>query len=397
MLRALRAGEAARQDPPPRRGAWVGYVAASVGLFYAHPFGAFTLVSFALAGGWWLWQQRRGLGPFLLAQAAIAVLVLPWTAVPYLQMTRAGSVAGGGGLMGWVEMPPVWAPVRTWVNFVLLGRSFVWWPALAAAVAVGLVALAFAVKRSGSPRPPRTPASAAAGARGFVLIWATLPVVVMLGVSWLWQPIYVDRYVIPAVAGVVALLAAAAASLRDPVASRMAVIACAIAMGSGLIGYYDDPRKGDWPAAAAWLDDHLRPGESLAFFSERGDAAETRHVRDNWFWYGRRGSASTALTLERPDAPADLHRQLRAAAAAAPAEALWLVVWRDPDAAVPLDQRLATRPIDGLILERVEGFFDLTLMRFERSAPGPTSNPGQTRPSLPRGAGKNPAKRQRIS
>ena len=530
LLRAWRFGEPATTRIRGRRwGSWIAYVATAALLFYTHPIAALLLLSLGLAGVGLLlgrgitWRQGRA---FLMSQVVILLLMMLWGLFPWvhgapllgeedadlaqavgiqptpppidtttppdtLQLARGSRIdnaatgeaevaregneggdeggnegGGGGGILPWVQTPPWWGPVRTWLNFLFLGKKYV--PPAALAVAGGLTLLGVAgawwcggVKRPGSRvgNPRQTDGgndndSASAAARGagrawWVTGWWALGPVLWLAVgAWLWQPIYVDRYVIPASAGLTVLLAAglvrlsgrrvtdarpvcistelianhdldhtdatprpASASthtdhnLAGPAPRRVlplwvGVTATVLVMGSALVSYYRSPQKGAWPEAAGWVSGRLVAGERLAFASERGDPRESLHVRENWLWYAptQRTRAVGLVQMQLP--PRDIARQLRrlirspAEATASPdpqAEpdpadasaardhgqvnappALWLVVWRDPDRPLYLEQAFADGPLSGVRLTELRRFFDLTLMRFVADpAPAP--------------------------
>ncbi|MEL7087535.1 MAG: hypothetical protein AAGL98_03695, partial [Planctomycetota bacterium] len=157
----------------------------------------------------------------------------------------------------------------------------------------------------------------------------------------------------------------------------------------------EDPQKGAWREAAAWLDRHLEPGDALAFSSERGSVTETRHVRANWFWYARQAGVGPLLDVNVRQDPRAVARQLAETIAAAnpsgrggvpPAAGkdldpgIWLIMWRDPDHPVGFNDAFSDGPLHGLEIDHIQVFYDLVVTRFDLSTsfgdPGNADRPG---------------------
>ncbi len=463
LLRAWRFGEPATTQIRGRRwGSWILYILTSALMFYTHPIAALVLLSIGLAGvGLMLGRGITGRQSrmFLMSQVVILLLIMlyglfPWVhGAPLLGEEDAdlaqaagvqvmsgiiGGPAGAGGaggaegqiaqVLNWVPTPPWWGPLRTWLNFMFLGKKYV--PAWSLAAAAGLlllggIALLWRVGISSSVRQMAGAFPRAVARRGrswwLVGCWTIGPVAALALGAWLWQPIYVDRYVIPSAAGLTFLLAglvvafsghgfspardaprstAGATTLTKPIGgwpTWSSLGALVVVMGGATQTYYQSPDKGAWPEAVAWSVGQLGPGDVLAFASERGDPKETRHVRENWFWYAPFQRPRFAIELQMRQPTAALARQLRDALHQSqpsptpppqpndglpPAAVgqhrsitpgLWLVLWRDPDHPRGLEQALRNQTSTGLELETVRHFFDLTLMRFVLSTdpPGP--------------------------
>ncbi|MEM7624868.1 MAG: glycosyltransferase family 39 protein [Planctomycetota bacterium] len=383
------------QRPMPRRGgwAWRGYVLSSVLMFYTHPISACLLLSMGVAvllvrltGGLRPGELRR----FLISQVVILGLILPWLVVPLMQVARhveAPAGAGGnaeatGAFVPWIAATPWWAPVRTVLNFLLLGKRFVRMDVAALGVVVLVLGVvwAFLWRGAGCPRNEHYTAVWRAGRSWWLgVCWAGGAIMLTAAVSWSVKPIYVDRYVIVTAAGLYVLLGAGLEAVRRWLPTWAGAAALVVVMGGALSQYYEDPQKGAWREAAAWLDEHLEPGDTLAFTSERGSATETAHVRENWFWYARQAGAGTPIDVHVRDEPAVVARRLALAVerSASPADmargtsgdvhgggGVWLVMWRDPDHPVGFNEAFAAGPLAGLRLEQTRTFFDLVLTRF---------------------------------
>ncbi|MEM6459103.1 MAG: glycosyltransferase family 39 protein [Planctomycetota bacterium] len=379
LLRGLRVGEPAGGDGGRARwGSWAGHGVASVLMLLTHPLSALILgpvglAVLALAG---LGRLRwRRVGVFVGVQVGVMVAFVPWVLWKLgLMSSRVESgTMDADGFVPWITSPPWWAPVRTAGNFMFLGARYLradltllgglvllagvavaWWRC--GGMSGGLAAARRYGARLGASLRGRS------SAWGFAAVWAAGPVLLLAAVSWAAKPLYVDRYIIAASGGLYLLVAAALVAGARVLPAWSVAGAIALGMAGSLTTYYQAPGKGAWPEAAAWLDGAWLPGEAVAFSSERGNVRETEHVRRNWFWYAEAGRDAPQTDVDVRAAPAVVAERLREAASG-PRHAVWLVLWRDTAAPVGLDTAFA-EPVAGVRLDRVERFFDLTLMRF---------------------------------
>ena len=380
----------------PRPWAWRSYVVFSVLMFYTHPISACLLLSMGLgvlatglAGGLRAGQLRQ----FLISQAVVLGLILPWLVVPLMQIVRhteasggaeSGEADAGDAFVPWIEPTPWWAPVRTVLNFMFLGRRYVRMDLAALGLVVMVLGVVWALTRTRNPVPryERVPLHARQAGKSWWLgaCWAVGAILMTAAVSWGVKPIYVDRYVIVTAAGLYVLVGAGLVLASRVLPAWIGLAAVVLVMGGALSRYYEDPQKGAWREAAAWLDEQLLPSDTLAFASERGSAAETTHVRENWFWYAQETGAGEPREIHVRREPETVARQLAAglatrvplaptsgaSASGAPGDeaAVWLVMWRDPDHPVGLNEAFADGPVGSLKLDRSQTFFDLVLTRF---------------------------------
>lgn len=374
----------------PRRWAWRGYVASSVLMFYTHPISACLLLSMGvgvlvvgLPGGLRPGDMRR----FLISQVVILGLILPWLVVPIMQMSRhveaptgvlgpSGGAEAVGAFVPWIGPTPWWTPVRTVLNFLLLGKRFVRMDLAALGVVVLGLGVVWAFVRRGVDRPlcEKYGSLWRAGRPWWLgMCWGSGAIMLTAAVSWTVKPIYVDRYVIVTAAGLYVLIAAGLVMMSRWLPAWAGVAALVLVMGGALSNYYEDPQKGAWLEAATWLDEHIEPGDTLAFSSERGSAVETTHVRENWFWYAQQTGQAQPLDVHLRNEPQVVAQRLVAAidrSQASDPEAdggIWLVMWRDPDHPVGFNDAISGGPFAGLQLDQTRTFFDLVLTRFVRS------------------------------
>lgn len=402
LLRALGMGDGpCDQREPAGRAVWVGYVLTSALAFYTHTFTLFLLSSIGIAV--LAMYNRRTVSPggmrrFLISQVAIMGMILPWGLLKMGLVQRAalGTPNETGALVApWISSPPWWAPVRSAGNFLFLGVKYVSLPWAIAGLTVLIVGVTLGVMRGGGLKPWAVSLGGAIaqgwtarrGAWWIAAAWAAGPLLMVMILSYTVRPIYNDRYLMASTAGLYVLAAAAIVTLARvvPIWATMGLIL--LGMAGSLGTFYAQPDKGAWVEAAAWLDENLAEGEALAFTSERGIGRETANVQANWFWYAQRGAGQDHPEIQVREDFNDMVRDLKAASEASgeggvsePHAGVWLVMWRDPNQSLGLADSFAHGPVDGLALAEVKKFFDLTLLRFERTdAPAQAVDPSPTR------------------
>jgi mannosyltransferase len=210
----------------------VGYGLASTLLLYSHTYGAF----FVLAQGLYVGLARRNaLGRWLGVASAVGLLFLPWLWIEFeqLRLVRQGF---------WLVAPTL----RT------LGASL-----QAFAGSQGLLALLGLFALAGLLQAP--------AARGLLLLWLLVPVLVPFGLSHILTPMYHTRYVLGASLPLY-LLAGQGLAALPWTALRLAAAAGLLGLALAAIGHEREaPRKEQWREAAALLDAEARPGDLVLF------------------------------------------------------------------------------------------------------------------------------------
>ncbi len=363
----------------PRRWSWLGYVVFSTLAFYTHGFALFVLASIGVAvvvlyGRGVVNMARMKI--FLSTQVVLMGVILPWGVVKMafaLREASGGAEASGALVVPWVSSPPWWAPVRTVGNFLFLGAKYLSVPWVVAGVLVLGVGVTIAVVRSGGLKRWASQVAHAwawgwadrRGAWWMVGAWTFGPLLLVLALSYTIKPIYNDRYLIASTAGLYLLMAAGMVALSRVVPLWAMTGVILLGMAGSLSNYYEHPEKGAWAEAAAWLDENRVDGEALAFSSERDIGLENANVRANWFWYAQSGEDFKQIEVRVRSEFTDMVRDLKQVSE--PYAGVWLVMWRDPDRPLGLETSFADGAVHGLELAEVKKFFDLTLMRFERT------------------------------
>jgi len=357
LVRGLRTG----------RTRWfVAFTAAGLLLHFAHYLSALVFV--AMAVGVLLGRRRW---PHRISRAFwIAVpLTLVVASAPMLNQLlgafhrTAAAAEGATEQVMWIDSPPVWAPIRTVANFLFRGARYLQPIGVAAGLAVLAVGSVTAWREAGGFAWRPTVARWAVLARDcrgeVVLLLATLvlPMIGALAVSWLLEPMYVDRYLIAASPALYLLLAAAAAACR-PIVPPAATTAAILAVMFGAVWtYYTEPGRGDWRGVAAFLEGRLQPGDAVLYSSERGDIYETQNVGLALGWYLDAPPRDGELNVAQP--PAALQQAV--AEKLSPTGRTWLVVWDDPGRDRRVEQHLGAAPRSAFRLADRYAFQGLTV------------------------------------
>ena len=224
-----------RRDRAGDTGRWVGWALLSAALIYAHPYGAFVLVAQAVA----MRIDSPSLGE-LFRQTRTGLTVLGLAMIPMVLM----SFQPEGVFPEWI--PPL-GPWTVQTTLEMIAGSVGWAQALAAAT---LVASSIVVGR----RASRDWSACA------VLLWAWLPLVVLLVIS-LGRPAVVGRYLIGSLPAVAMIIAVAIDRLPRPsfrVAGAAAIVAITL---PGHLGWHRHSGT-PWSEAVAVVDRGAADGRS---------------------------------------------------------------------------------------------------------------------------------------
>jgi hypothetical protein len=95
------------------------------------------------------------------------------------------------------------------------------------------------------------------------LLWFLLPITLTFAVSQ-FKPMFVDRYLLVALPGLI-LLVGAALTLRPRWLGAAAVVVVFAFSARGLVFWFDEYKKEDWRTAARTVLEQSRPGDAIAF------------------------------------------------------------------------------------------------------------------------------------
>jgi 4-amino-4-deoxy-L-arabinose transferase-like glycosyltransferase len=261
------------------------WAVAGAALFHTHPYGLLVVAAqdahFLLAARARA-PLRRG---FALAHLLLAALVLPG-----LLVRQAGTHAGHQRLPSWIEAPAPWQPALTFGHFLLPQGT----PPLAA---VSLAALLGGSALLALRRGPLAATGLTRDGARLLALWLALPLLVPLLASWLFAPVYVDRYVIAASPPAYLLVAAGLRAIRQTAPLRLTVAGFLLACAPGLFSYYARPQKEQWREAAGFLRATAADGDVVVFV-EPGQRPQSRALA----WYGTGSARACSVDREAADA-----------------------------------------------------------------------------------------------
>lgn len=344
LARAMRTG----------RGRWFAAAAVlAVLAFYTHPLvilAVFAAVVGVAVADWP--TARRCWRSLLIAGVVLTMLVMPRIVIEIQHMLTPRPASAGTKVL-WIQRPPWWAPVRTYGNFLLLGWRYVEPVAIGFAVVLAVVAVVRArMARSDSPpRPEGLDAVERAHRRamvGMLLAVATLPVALVWVLSYVVDPLYVDRYLMPSAAAVYLLLAWAIVALESWARPGWITAALVVAMAGSIGQYWRQTNREGWRELAGLLDERLSPEDVVVYTSERGDSFETLQVGENLGWYLR--AEPTRHPLDASRGAAALLEQVAAHRSAT--GRTWLVLWQSQERPLSLAAAIDADAPPGLTLRQ---------------------------------------------
>ncbi|HEX2065936.1 MAG TPA: glycosyltransferase family 39 protein, partial [Candidatus Thermoplasmatota archaeon] len=247
-----------------RRGAKLAYyVAAATAVLYAHYTGVFVVAAHALHRIVALAARpdRQALRLWLAAQAAVALLYLPWFLV---LLKQAGRLQGNFWIseptLEMVGGPPDFSVQGTLHQFIG-GEARAWALWLLVANALVPSALAGLNRERTAQDDPHKPYPAAQV--GLLVAWLLCSLLLPFFQSLVSQPIYLSRITIPALAPLMLLAGVGVARLRRvPVQAVAAALLVALAVPS-LHAYHTSDAKERWDQALGTVGAEAAPNATV--------------------------------------------------------------------------------------------------------------------------------------
>ena len=263
------------QGARPALAAWAALVLLEVAGLYTHYSFAFVVLILNLAYGLWLVLARHRTGArhriliWLLSQAAVGVLYLPWLPTAIRQVTTWPNPAGGAAFL------PALTTTWRWLVFgptIENGQVIV--PLLVAALVVAGGLAAMLAGWMGAPAPHRQ------WTAGLLALWLGLPVLLMFALG-LYREAYL-KFLLVATPAVTLLLACGLLAPLPPkwrntrhiprtthyvlrFAQLVAALLILVPIILALRNYYADPAYGrdDYRGIAAYVDAVGQPGDAI--------------------------------------------------------------------------------------------------------------------------------------
>ncbi len=269
-----------------------------------------------------------------------------------LDLTLGGTAFSTGA----ITSPPLYAPLRTLVNFMFVQRSYVPWTVVgigAAVMALGVIVVALTHRAAwfDTLRVATTGISKYVRRREsrlmLLILWLVCPIALAFLLSQLFGWMYLDRFIIIAAPAWYLLQAVTMIALRRLIPVPLSIAVLLILAGGGLWTYYNENLKEQWRDTAVYVQENLAPGDAIAI-SYGIFPQNMLNIRDSFSWYYP-GLSSECYVDVRLDVDA-VGKQVRACAVTA--ERIWLVLY----SMTPDGEKLAltTLPEDVELLETRE-------------------------------------------
>ena len=266
---------------------WAAYTTAAVVMVFADPWSAAVIAVHAVA--LCFNSQRPPWRPVVLTGLFLAAIIGPFF---FRVMTTDVD------RLDWIP-PTSWEVVVRAIQQIAGGTREL----LGLYLAAGLVAVAAFARR----RRPEWPLL-------YVSLLAALPLLLILAVSMV-KPVFVGRYTIVALPGIILLVAVGLDRLRSAWIVAIATTVFAVAAVPGLRRWYDSDLKADWRTSAAIVAEHRTPDDFVL----------VNRFGSSTFLYYDRFLPVADVSETDPRAIADLH------------DRVWLVIHQ-----VPTDDAVAT-------------------------------------------------------
>lgn len=280
----------------------VGYIIASILVFYTHTNGMFVIFG---QGVFYLLQIRKYrpvLWRWLISEVIIALAILPGVLliVGGLSGAATDDATGTFGPTSWIDMPTLMSPVQSVVRFFFFTPDYFNIAVLAVAAAFAIGAI-IAIATQNTPKMLSQRAKqAGADIRNLLgdkfseilltLIWFVTPIALPFILSYIVAPMYLDRYVIVSSGAAYILVALVLTSIRKILPEYVLLGALLIVMGVGLYNYYVLPTKEQWREAIDYVSAQYEENTAIVAASRDG-------TQETVEWYY---SGSPELTICPP-------------------------------------------------------------------------------------------------
>lgn len=300
---------------------FVGYIVCTSLLMHTHVYGFFIIIAENLFFFSLYFSSpemfKRLLARWLVLQAALVLLFVPWLSIMIQQFER---VREG-----------FWIPQPT-LNFLRLTWMIYAGSTLLSFIFIPLVALGLVARRSerngGHSTEERVSLWPSAGRKLlltererilFLLLWLLSPIVIPFVLSQVLSSIYLPKYTIAASLAFLILAARGVMSIRF---DQARILIVAVLLGLSFVNmrvYWGGPHKDFWRESASYFDRTARAGDLVLFHQESGQVP--------FRYYSKRDD------VKRVPLPGDKIRQLTAENVAAALDEsvaghnrVWLVV-----------------------------------------------------------------------
>lgn len=245
------------------------YVITSALMYYTHAHAIFVIAAQNAYVVLRLRRRKAVLLRWVVSQIALLLLITPSLLPEVLRTLRAGDE----GQLGWLHLPPWWAPIETTLRFVFparYGRSII---SLAVTIGAGVAVLVVGTWRFDAGI--RAPAAPRQRRRYDELLltacWFAGPILLPFILSFLIGPMYTHRYTISASPALYLLVAIGLLHLRKVVPLSVSLLTLVVLITPGFYQYYTQDVKHQWAEVATFIERRERPGDVIVFAPAHGE------------------------------------------------------------------------------------------------------------------------------
>jgi mannosyltransferase len=233
----------------PDRGPAIGLVLSTAITLCVHPLGMMLLP--VLTAMWLMYSRLPGFEsarhhPWKILGLGVAAFLLYLPQVVLMWRTMINKTHGNSPMTSWIPIPTLTVFRDSLYQFFMTREAAL------IALSIVIAVLVWRIRKDRSDWPGLS-------------LQALIVVGFMIGpyvISHVLSPVYVHRYVIPALTACVIALGWALSKLRIP--WRVAAMVVFIALSTrALYGYYAGRDKEDWREAAAFVAENARPGDMV--------------------------------------------------------------------------------------------------------------------------------------
>ncbi|MDQ1519242.1 MAG: hypothetical protein QOI55_315 [Actinomycetota bacterium] len=250
MFAAYAAASLVRDVTAPTRWSRPVWIATSVAAVWSHGMAVFAIapqVASLLA----LPRPQVAGRRFLRSAVIIGVLTFPVVLAPLLQVNRAESFPNAGH--------PNFSTLRLF-SWFMVGRSVF---ALVPYFAAGAVAAWAGLRAARS-----TGRSVSTWRFALLFAWLLLPPVVLITISFV-DPVWIERYAIPGLGGLVVLVAYGLTRLTSTRALAVALVCTLAAASWGVVRWYENPGVARFDALVGTIEARIEPGDVAVVATDR--------------------------------------------------------------------------------------------------------------------------------
>jgi uncharacterized membrane protein len=251
------------------KGRWnsVSYVLVTTLMLYTHIFSLFIVLAQNIHFFYQYVQQRGNLKRWIIYQATLFILFLPWFLVLLFQ---ALNPQGSFGVASWIPVPTLVSIIQTLFEYsgyyylypYGLGTvTFLYLTAISFAVSIIVLLLAMipAISLLRGRKPP-------SGRKAFLFIWLLTPIAVPFIISYIMLPIYWVRFTSVASPAYYILAAIGIRSLKRRHIRYLLIAAIIILSLLNAYRFHSEINKEQWRETAGFIDGNYREGDLLIFY-----------------------------------------------------------------------------------------------------------------------------------